>query len=117
MKLIYLKSALKFNSFDVTIGIKIPFFRVLVTIEPSRCLIKRFVMTKCCKERRGSLVAESLINGISIPIDPLKELAYYADFKYIRFIKFSLPIKRYEPEKIYLILEKRGKHPLKVKYS
>ena len=34
MKLIYLKSALKFDSFDVAIGIKIPFFRVSVTIEP-----------------------------------------------------------------------------------
>ena len=33
MKLIYLKSALKCNSFDATIGIKILFFRVLVTIE------------------------------------------------------------------------------------
>ena len=28
MKLVCLKSALKFDSFDVTIGIKIPFFRV-----------------------------------------------------------------------------------------
>ena len=36
MKLIYLKSALKCDSFDVGIGIKIPFFRVLVTIEPGR---------------------------------------------------------------------------------
>ena len=34
MKLIYLKSALKCDSFDVAIDIKIPFFRVLVTIEP-----------------------------------------------------------------------------------
>ena len=34
MKLIYLKPALKCDSFDVAIGIKIPFFRVLVTIEP-----------------------------------------------------------------------------------
>ena len=39
MKLIYLKSALKFDSFDVAIGIKIPFFRVLVTIEPGRSLL------------------------------------------------------------------------------
>ena len=38
MKLVYLKSALKYNSFDVAIGIKIPFFRVLVTIEPGRSL-------------------------------------------------------------------------------
>ena len=38
MKLIYLKSALKCDFFYVTIGIKIPFFRVLVTIEPGRSL-------------------------------------------------------------------------------
>ena len=46
MKLIYLKSAFKFNSFDITIGIKIPFFRVLVTIEPSRSLLQ-LVTTNC----------------------------------------------------------------------
>ena len=33
-----LKLALKCDSFDVTIGIKIPFFRVSVTIEPGRTL-------------------------------------------------------------------------------
>ena len=32
--------------FDVTIGIKIPFFRVSVTIEPGRSLLQ-FVTTKC----------------------------------------------------------------------
>ena len=46
MKLMYLKSALKFDSFDVTIGIKIPFFRVSVTIEPGRSLLQ-FVTTNC----------------------------------------------------------------------
>ena len=46
MKLIYLKSALKCDSFDVCIGIKIPFFRVLVTIEPGRSLLQ-FVTTNC----------------------------------------------------------------------
>ena len=46
MKLIYLKSALKCDSFDVTIGIKIPFFRVSVTIEPGRSLLQ-FVTTNC----------------------------------------------------------------------
>ena len=46
MKLIYLKSALKCDSFDVGIGIKIPFFGVLVTIEPGRSLLQ-FVTTKC----------------------------------------------------------------------
>ena len=46
MKLIYLKSALKCDSFDVGIGIKIPFYRVLVTIEPGRSLLQ-FVTTNC----------------------------------------------------------------------
>ena len=46
MKLIYLKSALKCESFDVTIVIKIPFFGVLVTIEPGRSLLQ-FVTTNC----------------------------------------------------------------------
>ena len=46
MKLIYLKSALKGDSFDVAIDIKIQFFRVLVTIEPDRTLL-RFVTTNC----------------------------------------------------------------------
>ena len=46
MKLIYLKSALKFDSFDVAIGIKILFFRVLVSIEPGRSLLQ-FVTTNC----------------------------------------------------------------------
>ena len=46
MKLIYLKYALKFDSFDVTIGIKIPFSRVLVSIEPGRFL-RQFGTTNC----------------------------------------------------------------------
>ena len=50
MKLIYLKSALKYNSFDVAINIKIQFFRVLVTIEPGRSLLQ-FVTTNCLKHR------------------------------------------------------------------
>ena len=40
MKLIYLKSALKCDSFDVAIVLKIPFFRVLVSIEPGRSLLQ-----------------------------------------------------------------------------
>ena len=38
MKLIYLKSTLKSDSFDVTIDIKIPFFRILAIIEPGSLL-------------------------------------------------------------------------------
>ena len=44
MKLVYLKSALNCDSFDATIGIKIPFFLVLVTIELGRSLLQ-FVST------------------------------------------------------------------------
>ena len=49
MKLIYLKSALKCDSFDVALYIKIQFFRVLVTIEPDRSLLQ-FVTTNFLKE-------------------------------------------------------------------
>ena len=43
---IYIKSALKFDSFDVAIGIKILFFIVLVTVELGRSLLQ-FVTTNC----------------------------------------------------------------------
>jgi hypothetical protein len=39
MKVIYLKSALKSDSFDISISIKIPFSRVSVTIESGRSLL------------------------------------------------------------------------------
>ena len=51
MKLIYLKSALKCDSFDVAIDIKIQFFRVLVTIEPGRSLLQ-FVTTNCLIQKK-----------------------------------------------------------------
>ena len=38
--------SIKMQFFDVAIGIKIPFFRVLVTIEPGRSLLQ-FVTTNC----------------------------------------------------------------------
>ena len=46
--------------------------------------------------------------------DASKESDFHADFKYISFIKFSLCHHSYEPEKICLILENRGKQLLKV---
>ena len=51
--------------------------------------IKQFVVTNCSKERPGSIVTETLKNGISIPIVTSKELNFIADFKYISFIKFN----------------------------
>ena len=70
--------------------------------------------TGCIKERTGSIVIETLRNGILIPIVTSKELNFYADFKYISFIKFSLAHQSYGPEKIYTILENKKKHPLKL---
>ena len=52
--------------------------------------IKQFVVTNCSKERPGSIVNGTLKNGILIPIDMSKESDFYADFKHISFIKFSL---------------------------
>ena len=46
---LYLKSALKCDSFDVAIGIKIPLFGILVTIEPGRSLLQ-FITSNCLKK-------------------------------------------------------------------
>ena len=56
MKLVYLKSVLKCDSFDVAIDIKIQFFRVLVTIEPGRSLLQ-FVTTNCLKQLSSNLIS------------------------------------------------------------
>ena len=80
MKLIYLKSSLKSDSFDVAIGIKIPFFRVLVTIEPGRSLLQ-LVTTNCLKTERHHfiyartpLVASEQRQKISGPKEEMREL-------------------------------------------
>jgi len=52
--------------------------------------IKQFVVTNCSKERPGSIVTKTLKNWILISIATSKESHFYADFKYISFIKFSL---------------------------
>ena len=96
MNFIFFERASKFDSFDVS--------------------VKQFVVTNCSKERPGSIVTKTLKNGIFMTIVTSKESHFNADFKYIYIISLSLdlPIKSYEPEKICLILENRGKHPLKV---
>ena len=63
-------------------------------------------------ERHGSIVTKTLKNGILISIAISKESHFNADFKYISLIKFTH--KKYEPEKICLILENRRKQLLKV---
>ena len=69
MKLVYLKSALKCNSINVTIGIKIQFFRVSVTIEPGRSLLQ-FVTTNCLTKALAKVLSlygipDKYINVIS----------------------------------------------------
>ena len=49
--------------------------------------IKQFVVTNCSKEQPGSIVNETLKNGILIPIDISKESIFYANFRYISFIR------------------------------
>ena len=49
-----------------------------------------FFNKNCSKERPGSIENKTLKNEILIPIDISKELDFYADFKYISFINFSL---------------------------
>ena len=51
---------------------------------------KQFVVTNCSKERPGSIVNETLKNGILMLKYTSKESDFHADFKYISFIKFSL---------------------------
>ena len=70
---------------------------------------KQFVVTNCSKERPGSIGTKTLKNRILIPIATSKESHFDADFKYISFIKFNLTHQSYEPEKLCLILENRGK--------
>ena len=53
-------------------------------------MIKQLVVTNCSEEQPGSIVTENLKNGRLIPIVTFKELHFYADFKYISFILFSI---------------------------
>ena len=59
------------------------------SIPLSRDIIKQFVATNC-SERPGSIVKETLKNGILMLNDTSKELDFHADFKYINYIKFNL---------------------------
>ena len=76
MKLIYLKSKLKCDSFGVTIGIKIPFCRVLVTIEPDRSLLQfvtmnwlrsLFTVMQLILTTKGVQVLKFLATLVSVP--------------------------------------------------
>ena len=52
--------------------------------------VKQFVVTNCSREQPGSIVTETLKNGILIPIVTSKEWHFNADFKHINFIKICL---------------------------
>ena len=65
MKLVYLKSALKCDSFDVTIGIKIPFFKVSVTIKPGRSLLE-FVTTNCLIGHEDSVFSFNNFSDVAL---------------------------------------------------
>ena len=58
------------------------------------CLIKQFVVTNCSKEWPGSIVNKTLKNEILLLIDTSKESDFYADFKYVNFIKFLIIYKK-----------------------
>ena len=62
------------------------------------------------KEWPGSIVNETLKNGILILKDISKELDFHADFKYISFIQFSLC---HQKLRAWENLPFFGKHPLK----
>ena len=62
---------------------------MLTQLDQTLCAINQFVVTNCSKERPGSIVIETLKNGILIPIATSKKLYFNADFTYISFIKIS----------------------------
>ena len=67
-------------------------------------------------ERCGSIVTETLENGILISINLSKDFAYYADSKYIRFIKFSVIHQKLRArENVADFRKKVEENPLKVK--
>ena len=66
------------------------------------------------QEQSGSIVTETLTNGILIRIDTSKESDFYPDFKHTSFIKFSLTHQKWPAWENLPYFENRRKHPLKV---
>ena len=75
MKLIYLKSALKCHSFDIAIGIKISFLRVLVTIKPGHSLLQ-FVTTNCLIRNHYFTFFQELLQLIFPSLSPQTRNTY-----------------------------------------
>ena len=86
MKLLYLKSALKCDSFDVAIDIKIQFFRLLVTIEPDRSLLQ-FVTTNCLKNEFN--LTQNPVNKKFTPLEAYNPVSVGIEM-WIRFENSSL---------------------------
>jgi len=69
--------------------------KLFYTLDPFTLFFKHFVVTNCSKERPGSIVTETLKNGILIQIVSSTESNFNADFTYISFIKISLDETNY----------------------
>ena len=77
------------------------------------------MVTNCNKERPGSIVNKTLKNGILTLLDTSKESDFYADFKYISFIEFSIYHQKLltitSPRKFALFWKIGGNSPKKEK--
>ena len=74
-------------------------------------IIKQFGVRNCSKELPGSIVTEALKNGTP------KGLDFYADFKHISFIKFSLTNQKLWAWENLPYFRKKGETPLFMKIT
>ena len=72
------------------------------------------VKWKPSQQRPVSTVDKTLKNGILMLKYTSKESEFHADFKYVRFIKFSLCHQKLWAWENLPYFRNRGKHPLKV---
>ena len=91
--------------------------RLLINFVKVELLSNSLWQRTVSKERPGSTFTETLKKGILIPIGTSKESNFYAEIRYISFIKFSLTHQKLQSlthRKNLPYFWKRGKHPLKV---
>jgi hypothetical protein len=65
----------------------------LIVTDATGKRIKQFMVTNCIVRATRLNSNRNLKNRISIPIDTLKESDFYAYFKFISFVKFSLTLQ------------------------
>jgi len=82
------KISIKLIFFNVTIGIKIPFFRVPVTIEPGRSLLQ-FVTTNCLILTRSSFLQPNE-HAISILLQLRRKTSFWPIRCYERLLKLRI---------------------------